>query len=590
MVMKKSSKLTILLFKKNFIRFLSILLIVIIGISFVTGIGTLSYKLTGSIEKMYHEDNISDINLKSTSTIGFNEDNINYLFSFSEISHIKKATIIENDNFRFIYQDLSSSINKINLIKGNYPQNEKQILANQIYNYSLYDKITFNKQEYTIVGIVSDPLYYYKSKELSLTQNEINGIFYQNINTSLISYTTDLFITLDIKSKNKDMFSNDYLDEVNRFKNKIQNNFEHDIILTLNENVSYKITKSYGEKIDVVALIFPIFFILVASLVTLTNLTRMIEDARSEIATLRSLGFSKFNIKLKYLLFSFISTLLGSIIGIILGINILPRVIYPAYNAIYYMPSMTNKFELMHGYVSSIFTILTALLITLFETNKSLKETPASLMNKKAPKIGKKILLERLPFIYNKLPFSYKSSLRNIFRYKAHLFMTVISIMGSTILVIAGLGLYNIAKSKNTVKIPISMLDSFAFISLVIIIFAAILCILVIFSLTNMNIQERVREIATLRVLGYQNNQCGRYIYREVLIMSIIGIIIGIPLGYLLLKFIFYYLDFGNIHDVKFISYIITFVFILICIFLVDLLLYKKIRKIDMNSSLKSNE
>lgn len=134
------------------------------------------------------------------------------------------------------------------------------------------------------------------------------------------------------------------------------------------------------------------------------------------------------------------------------------------------------------------------------------------------------------------------------------------------------------------------MADSFSLISVVIIAFAAILCILVIFNITNMNIGERKREIATLRVLGYQQSEVSLYIYREINITTMLGVLLGIPLGYLLLNFLFEFLEFGNIKNVNWYYYGITVVMSVVFVLVAEILLNKKIHKVDMNGSLKSNE
>ena len=166
--------------------------------------------------------------------------------------------------------------------------------------------------------------------------------------------------------------------------------------------------------------------------------------------------------------------------------------------------------------------------------------------------------------------------------------MTVISVMGSTALVYAGFGLYSISNNPDTEKIPVSMAGSFAIIASVIIIFAVALSVLIVFNLTNMNIQERKREIATLRVLGYQNPEVGLYIYREVLMTSVVGVILGLPLGYVFLQFFFEYLEFGRVGDIEWYWYAFTALLVAIAVITVSILLYPKIKKIDMNSSLKN--
>ncbi len=186
--------------------------------------------------------------------------------------------------------------------------------------------------------------------------------------------------------------------------------------------------------------------------------------------------------------------------------------------------------------------------------------------------------MEKLPFLWNPLPFRFKSALRNLFRYKAHFIMTVVCVAGSTALVFAGFSLLNVSKGNGSI----------AMISAFIIAFALLLCVFVIYNLTNMNIGERKREIATLKVLGYRDGEVTGYIYREIFIMAFIGALLGIPLGCALVGFVFAYLDYGSLADIKWWSFVLSAAVVLVFIGLVDLLLSHKIRAVDMTSSLKS--
>jgi len=231
------------------------------------------------------------------------------------------------------------------------------------------------------------------------------------------------------------------------------------------------------------------------------------------------------------------------------------------------------------------------ILVTFYVTWKEIKEKPANLFQAKAPKAGKTILLEKIAFIWSKLSFKYKSCYRNIFRYKGRLAMIVLSVLGSTALVMAGLGLYNISSKPITINgVAFDMGNSIKYVSVAAIIFALILTILVIYNITNMNISERNREIATLKVLGYKDYEVCSYIFREIIQISIIGVILGIPSGILILYLIMKFLDFGSLSDIKLISYFLTGVLVITFIIIVDLLLIRKIKKVNMNDSLKSLE
>ena len=272
-----------------------------------------------------------------------------------------------------------------------------------------------------------------------------------------------------------------------------------------------------------------------------------------------------------------------------MGLPLLPAVIVPAFDTIFFMPAVTGGLHPLMGIVSALAIAVAVLAVTYLVCRGKLKERPASLLVAGAPRPGKRIFLERVGFIWNRLPFRYKSSLRNIFRYKKHLAMTVVSVAGATVLAFAGLGLFNVAGSGTSGSFA-GMGDSLKPISLVIIAFAMLLCVFVIYNLTNMNIGERKREIATLAVLGYRRGEILGYIYREIMMMAVFGVLAGIGLGALFLWAVLGYLGFGSLADVKWYTYFLAFGIMMLFTGVTDLILSPKILGIDMTGSLKAND
>ena len=169
--------------------------------------------------------------------------------------------------------------------------------------------------------------------------------------------------------------------------------------------------------------------------------------------------------------------------------------------------------------------------------------------------------------------------------------MTLLSVAGSTALVFAGLALLNVSDAMAEKGGSYAeMTGSISMIAVVVIIFALLLCMFVIYNLTNLNVGERKKEIATLGVLGYQSEEMMGYIYREILMMAVVGAIIGIGLGMALVWFVLAYLEFGSLWDAKWYAYVLSFVLVMLFIMLTDLILAPKILKIDMTTSLKSND
>lgn len=594
MVKRKYLKTIVKTLTENISRFLIMCFIVMLGVSFVSGLGTLSSSLTDSINDYYQEEKGLDLILKSKRITGFTQEEINKIKKNEDIQKIKKITSIDEKDTRVILSDFTDkSFHHMKLIEGRSIENSNEIIVDQISKKKINEIVQILGEEFKIVGIFKNPSYYTLEQEKSIDEKDLNEIYYLDTNyyQKQAKYiTTDLYVKLDNKKVTKNIFSDKYEKEVKKIKKEIEKNNQNLVVLSLEENLSYALIKNYGEKIELVAAIFPLFFILVSALVVYSTMNRLIEEERPIIGCYRSLGISKIAIVMKYTLFTFFMCLVGSVIGFLVGIDLLPTVIYPAYEALFYMPEMTTYRVVMPGIATALVMLVVLSFITIYSVIREMKGAPADLLRPKSPRVGGKILLERITFLWKRLPFKYKSSFRNVFRYKVNLIMTILSVAGSTALTFAGFGLYAIAISPKTTEIPQSMADSFAMISAVIIAFAAILCILVIFNITNMNIGERKREIATLRVLGYEQKEVSLYIYREINITTIIGVFFGIPLGYLLLNFLFEFLEFGNIKNVNWYYYGLTVVMSIVFVLLAEILLTRKIHKVDMNGSLKSNE
>lgn len=202
----------------------------------------------------------------------------------------------------------------------------------------------------------------------------------------------------------------------------------------------------YGDNADRlrnIGQVFPVIFFLVAALISLTTMTRMVEEQRTQIGTLKALGYKKSAIAAKYICYAFFATLLGSVLGMLIGEKIIPYIIITAYGIMYHNVANTISIDYQPGFalIASTASVVCTVGATLFASRKELQETPASLMRPPAPKEGKRVLLERLTFIWKHLSFSWKSTIRNLFRYKKRLIMTVFGIAGSMGLMLVGFGI-----------------------------------------------------------------------------------------------------------------------------------------------------
>ena len=212
-------------------------------------------------------------------------------------------------------------------------------------------------------------------------------------------------------------------------------------VLDLDSNLGYYQFSQDSERISKIAKVFPVLFYLVAILVCLTTMTRMVEEERSELGTLKSLGYEDNQILFKYMLYALLASVIGSILGVIIGTKTIPKIIYGMYSLMYTLGEFVSKTDLVSYFVGTLIAIGCIMLSTYSAVKKSLKEAPAELLRPKSPKAGKRVLLERISFIWNKLSFSRKVTVRNVFRYKKRFLMTILGISGCTGLIIAGFGL-----------------------------------------------------------------------------------------------------------------------------------------------------
>lgn len=546
------------------------------------------------------------------------------------------------------------------------------------------------------------------------------------------------------------------------------------IVLDRNSHYSYRDYGACADRMDGIAKVFPVFFFLVAALVCMTTMTRMVDEQRNEMGTLKALGYSKLQIASKYIIYALVASILGSILGCSLGMYLFPTVIFNAWNTLYNIDQIKFLFQpglilLASGSVTGI-----TLLATLYSIYSELIEMPSQLMRPKAAKAGKKILLERITFIWKRLSFLQKVTARNIFRYKKRFFMTIIGIAGCSALLVAGFGIndsisdivnqqYNVIyhydatvsaktseitsqikslkgvkdvyeedhlavttkienkdisttvhiisndkkfkdfctlfngnnefdlddssvlisqkmatklnkKAGDTIKIKDAnnkvikakikgvftnyvghhiyaseslykswntnaktthiylikskkttkkfernlgnkimnidgvqsvtfysslqknfkdMIKSISYIVVVLVISAACLAFVVLYNLSNVNISERKREIATIKVLGFTRKEVDAYINRETILLTILGSLIGLGIGIGLHHLI---MNLAEMDDIMFgrtinsISYVISFVMTIGFNAIINLCMHKKLNNIQMVESLKAVE
>lgn len=633
--MKASTKSTLRSFKTNWLRFLLISSIILVSSILSSGLSS----SISTIKKSYFTNlkslNISDVIIKSTNSIGFSQEELetfNNQDVFPNVNIYTTFDIIndendENSNYTRYYfypfgnineeNILNNTNNKLTLIEGRLPSNGKEIVVEQgggsRFKWNINDtfktKIKDYEVEFNIVGIVKNPLYSSTLQEPSLidTNRYVDTVAYFDTNYPIGDYKInigDITIPLinNILPKNETSieFFDGYQNLISaKYKNKVNDKInylmrttfvesESVAFLSLNENVGVASFEQYINKIIIISFVFPLFFILICSLVISISLLKYIKDERNFIACSVSLGIKTSEISKKYYIFALLSVLVGGVIGLLLGLFLLPLVIFPAFKVTFFMNKLIYAFDMLVGLISLTFLITISLLIVYFILKDNFKESPAQLLLHPAPKPGKKILLERINFIWKRLSFKFKSSIRNISRYKKNSILIVISNLGSSFLLFLGFGLLDNSFKMNDDPVFNNIADPMKIIAFVITLISMLLSSLIVFNLININISQRKRELATLKVLGYKDIECSFYTFREILSLASFGSILGVPIGHFILDFVLNWLDFGSINFVNWYSYIIPFVIIIILTIIVNFIIYPRIVKIDMNDSLKT--
>lgn len=207
------------------------------------------------------------------------------------------------------------------------------------------------------------------------------------------------------------------------------------------DNIGFNSYSQDCENIEKLGKVFPIVFFIIATLISLTTMTRMVEEERVQIGTLKALGYNKFQIMSKYIIYSLVASLIGGFLGAIFGLKFFPYVIITMYQMMYDIENIVIEFNKYYTILGIGLITICIVGATIYTANKELKSTPAEMMRPKSPKPGKRVLLEKIPFIWNKLSFTQKVTVRNMFRYKKKFLMTVIGICGCTALIVAGFGL-----------------------------------------------------------------------------------------------------------------------------------------------------
>lgn len=455
-------------------RFLSILLIVLLGVGFFAGIRAVSPDMKKTADMYFDENKMMDIEVISTK--GLTDDDVKEIQDLQDVKIVEGTyskdvlTKVDEEEVVLKIHTLSDNINCVKLQQGEMPKNEEECVVEESFLNSTNKKIgdtiileakdtlagpNLKNKEIKIVGSIRSPLYISRERgSTKLASGKINYYIYVPQSEIISQIYTEIYVR--VKDADKlDTFSDEYEDKIKKVKSDIENiakertESEYEklkvkpewYVLDRNQNTGYASYSQDSERIANIGKVFPFVFFVIAALISLTSMTRMVEEQRVQIGTLKALGYTKGKIALKYILYAVLATLIGGIIGMLLGFRILPEIIYNMYAMMYSMKDVVLEFNTGIAITGLGLALICTVGATIIACYKELNLQPASLMRPKSPKAGKRVLLERISWLWSKLKFTQKVTIRNVFRYKKRVSMTIIGILGCTALMVAGFGL-----------------------------------------------------------------------------------------------------------------------------------------------------
>lgn len=836
--------------RKSLGRFLSILFIVALGVSFFSGIRASEPDMRLSGDAYYDDADLMDIQIRGT--LGITQEDID------EIGKLKGVEVAQGgysvdvfcevfDQQRTLHvMSLAERLNRVTVSEGRLPEKADECLVDQDFladgSYRIGDELVFNSgtkepltdtlngSRFRIVGVGNTPYYIADERGSSpIGAGNVAGFVMVMPEAFSLDVFTEVYV-LASGAKAETAYTDGYESKVLAVQKRIEEiaerrgtirrqqiqdeidkelaeartklaNGEQELLEAEEKAGQVGQPKWYvrdrgealtaydgfgqnADRIGAIGRVFPVLFFLVAALISLTTMTRMVEAQRGQIGTLKALGYSRFSIAGKYLNYALLATLGGSVIGTLLGEKLFPFVIIHAYRIMYpHLPNIIIPYQLDHAVAATAAALACTILATWFACMNALRAQPAVLMRPPAPMKGKRVLIEKVTILWKRLSFIWKSTIRNLFRYKKRFFMTVFGIGGCMALMIVGYGikdsifavaaiqygeleqadatvylsedlnvadrdqvyrmigqhseiqssakmhtknvtlrsseekeevylsvpeqkngvedfllwrdrithqkyqlpeegailtekmakmlnvkagetitiedpdkgeqkvriafisenymghsiylsaqqyltLYGQPPENNSMLIKLSgydekkmqevgeellsvsgvlgisymneiegqvkdMLNSMNAVIIVLIVSAGMLAFVVLYNLNNININERKRELATIRVLGFYDGEVGAYVYRENIVLTLIGVGFGIISGMLLHQYVIVTVEIDSImfgRIVAFRSYVYSILWTIGFSAVVNFVMYFKLKKIDMIESLKSIE
>lgn len=485
--MKNIRKSTFREIKSSVGRFAAMLAIIALGVGFFAGLKVTRSNMVISMKDYLDRHGFYDFRL--VSTWGFEPGDIEELKKMTgmpdgdaEIEDIEASISLDvmysgAGGRRGVVKTMSlpDKVNAVELVAGRMPENSSECVADSRMfgedaigtvitiapenEQELRDK--FVSESFTLVGLVQSPLYVqFERGNTSLGTGRLDGFIYLQPEAYHIEYDTDIYVRF---RQNNPLYGDAYIDYIegkqelweqslsrlaDRRYQKIRMEAglaelekPETYVLGRNTNVGYVCFENDSNIVEGIANVFPVFFFLVAALVCITTMNRMVEEQRTQIGVLKALGYSSAGIMSKYMTYSGLAAVIGCVSGFFLGTWGFPKVIWVVYGIMYNTDKLLYVFDWRLAFFSVLVSLLCSVGATWFSCRLELAETAAQLMRPKAPKAGKRVFLEKLPFLWKRLSFLRKVSVRNIFRYKKRFFMMLLGISGCTALMVTGFGI-----------------------------------------------------------------------------------------------------------------------------------------------------
>ncbi|WP_211296392.1 ABC transporter permease [Paenibacillus donghaensis] len=519
-------------------RFISIFAIIMLGVSFFSGIKAAGPDMLDTAGTLYRETGLMD--LKVQSTYGLTEDNIELLRGVPGIDEIQpgySADVFTGDNaaiLKVYSYNTDTSLNQYRMMEGRLPEHSGEIVLDDLLagEYALGDKVAFSGNgtnaelsddfatlDYTVVGFVRSPQFIEKNNRgtssigkgtadafAAILESDFKLPVYTEVylsfkDTAGVKAYTPKYETLieqhtqaveealsgvpearlaELRAEGEEELSsarmelaaaeqqlakaarqledgqqesapngNTVADGLASAREKLAEGEQKLAELELpkiyvtdrNASPGYTEYKNNADRLSAIASVFPVFFFLIAALISLTTMTRMVEENRLQIGTLKALGYGNRDIMAKFLVYGTLASLAASVVGLAIGFTLLPTIIYNAYSSLYNLPDIVKSFYPSYSIISVIVALICTTLTAWIASRVELRGNASVLMRPKAPKSGQRIILERVSFVWKRLNFVQKVTARNLFRYKQRMFMTVFGVAGCTALILTGFGL-----------------------------------------------------------------------------------------------------------------------------------------------------